>query len=56
MIMESEYLPPAITLQRNFMIDPALPDAIKLQAVSGTLREAKADQMAALKDLARCRK
>jgi hypothetical protein len=45
-----KYLPQAITLQRNFMIDPALPDAIKLQAVSGPLREGKADQMAALRD------
>jgi hypothetical protein len=50
MMIVRKYLPQAITLQRNFMIDPALPDAIKLQAVSGTLREAKADQMAALKE------
>ena len=50
MMIVRNYLPQAITQQRNFMIDPALPDAIKLQAVSGPLREGKADQMAALRD------
>ena len=50
MMMVRKYLPQAITQQKNLMIDPALPDAIKLQAVSGPLREGKADQMAALRD------
>jgi hypothetical protein len=50
MMMVRNYLPQAITQQKNLMIDPALPDAIKLQAVSGPLREGKADQMAALRD------
>ena len=43
-------LPQAITLLKNCMIDPALPDAIHLQALSYVLSETKADQNAALRD------
>jgi hypothetical protein len=50
MMIVRRQLPQAITLQKNFMVDPAVPDAIHLQALSCVLRETKADQNAALRE------
>jgi hypothetical protein len=50
MMIVRRQLPQAITLQKNFMVDPAAPDAIHLQALSYVLGETKVDQMAGLRD------